>query len=202
MSEQVLVCPKEFLKEFLTSDKLISDNKAVKQIVKVLVDAPLFYMDRDRAETDTDHLQIIPYVVLMKAGNDDFWYFRYQRTKKAGDARLRGDYSIGIGGHINPPDGDVFKRSYEESFRREIFEEIGLRIGEIPKIYAAIYDDSNDVGKVHLGLVHLLSLPNWLLVNTTDEALSNGEFVKYGDLEPADGKLENWSQLLFDNLLY
>ena len=58
---------------------------------------------RGDVEVDRSWKQVIPYLVL----RDDERYFLMRRTKAGGDARLHDRYSIGIGGHLNPGDGDV-----------------------------------------------------------------------------------------------
>lgn len=61
-----------------------------------------FFLRRSWCEKDTDFLQLIPYVVFHRTTlNGEKEVFVYQRTKLVGEERLAGNYSIGIGGHIN-----------------------------------------------------------------------------------------------------
>ncbi len=72
-------------------------------------------MDRAAAEQDPTHKQVIPYLVL----RDGERWFLMRRTRAGGDARLHDRWSIGVGGHLNPGDGDV-----EGGLRREWAEEL------------------------------------------------------------------------------
>ena len=72
-------------------------------------------MRRGDAEEDPTHKQVIPYLVL----RDGERWFLMRRTKAGGDARLHDRWSIGVGGHLNPGDGDV-----AGGLRREWAEEV------------------------------------------------------------------------------
>jgi hypothetical protein len=60
---------------------------------------------RPRAEMERDRSwkQVIPYLVL----RDGPRYFLMRRTQAGGDARLHDRWTIGVGGHLNPGDGDL-----------------------------------------------------------------------------------------------
>src|SRR4029079_8694658 len=60
---------------------------------------------RPRAEVEPDRTwkQVIPCLVL----RDGARYFLMRRTKAGGDARLHDLWTIGVGGHLNPGDGDL-----------------------------------------------------------------------------------------------
>ena len=57
-------------------------------------------MDLTYSEEDESFRQIIPYVVLRSPGR----IFSYARTARAGERRLHGLRSVGVGGHVNPED--------------------------------------------------------------------------------------------------
>lgn len=57
------------------------------------------WLERDQAEHDETHLQLIPYLVLHDAAGH-LWC--YQR--KGGDTRLQGRCSCGVGGHVDAED--------------------------------------------------------------------------------------------------
>src|ERR1700758_5075669 len=73
------------------------------------------FEDRAVAEADRAWKQVIPYLVL----RDRARYFLMRRTRGGGDARLHDRWSIGIGGHLNPGDGDL-----AGGLRREWREEV------------------------------------------------------------------------------
>jgi predicted NUDIX family phosphoesterase len=60
---------------------------------------PATFAPRAEVETDETRLQIIPYLVV----TSDFNVFGYCRAK-GGERRLEGQWSVGIGGHINEVD--------------------------------------------------------------------------------------------------
>ena len=66
-------------------------------------------------EHDRTYKQVIPYLVL----RDGERWFLMRRTRAGGDARLHDLWSIGVGGHLNPGDGDV-----AGGLRREWAEEV------------------------------------------------------------------------------
>src|SRR3990170_7918952 len=60
------------------------------------------YRRRGEVESDPSWKQIIPYLVL----RDGERLFLMRRTRAGGDERLHELYTIGIGGHVHPADGD------------------------------------------------------------------------------------------------
>ena len=116
-----------------------------------------FFVPRSAAEQDPGFKQIIPYVLLTHAGR----VLHYVRGKKGGEQRLVAKGSIGIGGHLNDADENLFsfdQRSYLAGVRREVDEELILQSGYQNHIRALLNDDSTEVGRVHLGIVHVFEL--------------------------------------------
>lgn len=158
----------------------------------------LRYMDRETAETDENFLQLIPYCVF-KCGKN---FLIYQRTKKGGEARLHDKWSLGVGGHLNPCDGEP-TASYESGMLRELKEEVDfdLNQGDIKnEVIGLLYDSSNAVGRVHFGVIHLIEVNNDAVLNFKDEALDKGSWVGYDWLLENVEKFENWSQLTIEHL--
>src|SRR5438132_10149480 len=73
------------------------------------------YLARPDAEADPSFKQIIPYLIV----RDGPRWFLMHRTRAGADARLYERFSLGVGGHLNPEDGDL-----ESGLRREWQEEI------------------------------------------------------------------------------
>lgn len=151
------------------------------------------FIDRPTAELDERYRQIIPYVVVRRGSQ----LLAYRRSKRVGESRLAGKRSIGIGGHINPCDGEWKDQSrYNAGLMRELQEELdlpevrGWAIGG-PKWF--INDESNPVGRVHLGVVHELLLMSGE-IGLRDEALVEPEWID-PLTEPMDG-FESWSQMV------
>jgi len=205
--ERVLVFPANALYEQDWLDfqekPIITRPMLVWNLSRQILDSgKLFYMDRDAAEVDPNFKQIIPYTVLLSGDQ----VFTYKRTKKGGEGRLHDKWSVGVGGHINPRDGDGNDaRAYWQAFDRELEEEVGLRVSDHESvtrpIQAMLYDGSNDVGKVHFGFVHFVYVePEW--VKPSDPALAQGSFEPIEKVRfDKDRNFENWSRFVIDHAL-
>jgi predicted NUDIX family phosphoesterase len=157
-----------------------------------------FFAPRSFAETDPSLKQIIPYAILVSAGT----VLRYKRGKKSGEQRLVAKGSIGIGGHMNDRDEGLFaldKQAYLGGVEREIDEELIIERPLRNRIAALINDDSNDVGQVHLGVVHVLELPR-PVAEKRESMILNIEFLTPQQLRAERDTLETWSQICVDNL--
>jgi len=119
------------------------------------LEAAARFESRARAERETAWKQCIPYCVIARGSE----VFCVERGRQQGEGRLHGKLSIGLGGHIgiedSPPHGAV-----RRGLLRELDEELILpaRHAATPRFVGLLNDDSNAVGKVHVGLVHLLQL--------------------------------------------
>ena len=157
-----------------------------------------FFSPRSSAETDSSLKQIIPYALLVSGGK----VLRYKRGKKSGEQRLVAKGSIGIGGHMNDHDEGLFaldKQAYLTGVEREVNEELIVEQPLRNRIAALINDDSNEVGQVHLGVVHVLELPH-PMAEKRESMILNIEFLTTGQLRAERDTLETWSQICVDNL--
>jgi predicted NUDIX family phosphoesterase len=152
-----------------------------------------FFMDRSMAEDDPTHKQLIPYCVF-RCGDQ---ILHYTRGKAGGESRLHAKISVGVGGHINPIDtgeGRVGPEAYFAAVSRELEEELILHGPRTSRIIALLNDDSNPVGQVHLGVVHLVDLETTDALSRED-ALTDLGFSSLTDLRgPLFDRLETWSQ--------
>ena len=166
------------------------------------------FAERFRAEQDEAQKQIIPYVLFV-AGDT---VFSYVRGKGAGEKRLVGNRSVGIGGHINPTDEQLpfaaaggaasssDMASYMEAVRREIAEEVVVDGPIDPAIVGVLNDDSNPVGRVHFGVVHVCRVaPD--AVRKREQQITGAGFVPMAELRgPRREELESWSAIAIDFL--
>ena len=118
-------------------------------------------------ETDPDFLQLLPYVIVQMPNCKLLGYNR--PAKGGGEQRLAGNFSIGIGGHVEFPDVvtnagyvDLLK-TLVNAAQREVIEEVHLTNTQSvtsTKLYLAglIRSDDSPVDSVHLGLVFILQL--------------------------------------------
>ncbi len=159
-----------------------------------------FFVEREHAERDPELKQIIPYCVLRRGGD----VFLMRRLAAGGDARLHGKRSIGVGGHVEPPDraaggGDVVVAA----LRRELSEELTLAAPCDVRAVGVLNDDSTEVGAVHAGLVFVGRTAGAVSVRET--AVLEGEFVPATAVErlahEERSTFETWSALLIDRLV-
>ena len=155
-----------------------------------------FFMPRSRAEQDPGFKQIIPYVIFTFENR----ILRYVRGAKSGEKRLVAKASIGIGGHINDHDESLFsfdREAYQAAVHREIAEELRFEGAYRDRVAALINDDSNDVGRVHLGVVHVVGLSD-AAIRAGEKAIGDLRFVTPDELREQRDKLETWSQIVLD----
>jgi predicted NUDIX family phosphoesterase len=156
-----------------------------------------FFAPRSTAENDPSLKQIIPYAVFTHGDR----ILRYVRGGKSGEKRLVAKASIGIGGHINDADEGLFafnEDAYRIAVEREITEELTLTGGFTDRVAGLINDDSNEVGQVHLGVVHVVQLESDD-VRPGEAAIAKLEFVTLDELAAGRESLETWSQIVVDN---
>jgi len=156
-----------------------------------------FFMARSKAETDPTFKQIIPYVLLVHQGK----VLHYVRGKKAGEQRLVAKGSIGIGGHMNDGDEHLFafdEAAYYEGVRREVCEELKVNTPFKNRIVALLNDDSNEVGQVHLGVIHIFDLETDA-VEKRESMITNLEFLGPEERKAKRDAMESWSQICADS---
>jgi predicted NUDIX family phosphoesterase len=143
---------------------------------------------RGDAEQDPTFKQIIPYL-LMRDGDR---IFLMKRTRAGGDARLFDRRSIGIGGHLDPGDGDVLG-----GLSREFNEEMSADWQPEPQLLGLLNDDRDLVGQVHLGVVFTAAARGRDLDVRETDKLSGG-FASHDEVREVYESLETWSQHVFD----
>ncbi len=166
----------------------------------ILKSEQLSYQPRAAMEQDPSFKQLIPYVILQWVDSlGENHVFAYTRGGGGGEKRLHAKRSIGIGGHISREDGVEGSAAYSTGMHREIDEEIRLDSAYQETREGLIYDDSNEVGQVHLGVVHrfVLDAPE---VTSNETDLAEGGFVNVKVLKAERERLETWSQLALDAL--
>ncbi|MBK1883940.1 hypothetical protein JIN85_16090 [Luteolibacter pohnpeiensis] len=190
--EEVLVVPRSLLDQLGAFEGIRGDG--VEAALEVLLDPEKhFFMDRAAAEDDPSHKQLIAYCIF-RCGDR---VLHYTRGKAGGENRLHAKISVGVGGHINPVDtgdGKVGRDAYFAAVAREIEEELELPAKYESKIVALLNDESNPVGQVHLGIVHVIELDSESVSSREDALLDLG----FSSLEELAGekfeRLETWSQ--------
>jgi predicted NUDIX family phosphoesterase len=147
---------------------------------------------RSLMEVDPVYKQIIPYLIF----EHDNHYFLMQRKSDASESRLRNKLTLGIGGHIRQE--DMAQDSLFAWALREFHEEVNYAGNVKVEPIGIINDDSNDVGKVHIGFALLLrgDSPD---ISVKSE-LKSGMLVSLDDCRIQKESMESWSQFVVDAL--
>jgi len=155
------------------------------------------FVDRDDAENDPSLKQIIPYV-LIRCGER---IMLIKRLREQSERRLWDKYSIGIGGHLNPEDGEAdFFDAFLSGLKRELHEELDISTEYDCRLVGCINDDTTDVGRVHFGIVFQAQLAEDK-VRIRETSKMTGEFVELNELAAIHPNMESWSKIVFDHFL-
>ncbi|MGB9713189.1 MAG: phosphoesterase [Dissulfurimicrobium sp.] len=170
-------------------------NGALKgPTIEDVLDLKTFFLPRSKAEHDPSYKQIIPYQLF----RSDRVFFVYRRGEKIGEDRLIGRLSIGIGGHVNILDTcrphDHTLSFYRDALIRERMEELSN-----PEVVREVFlgwinDESNTVGQVHLGAVHLCDVirPEEIRTKTDEDIYFVGWWTKE-EIKANKDLFESWS---------
>src|SRR5213592_5159178 len=153
--ENILVIRRALFDELVAFQGLSFEPE--KYLSAILSRGNNFFIPRRQAESDPAFKQIIPYALIVFQNS----VLHYVRGKKAGEQRLVAKGSIGIGGHMNETDESLFamdEQAYRAGVEREVNEEINIETPFEDRIVALLNDDSTEVGRVHLGIVHIFKL--------------------------------------------
>jgi predicted NUDIX family phosphoesterase len=157
-----------------------------------------FFLSRPEAEINPAYKQIIPYALVAFESKVAY----YVRGKKAGEQRLVAKGSIGIGGHMNETDESLFAlddAAYRAGVEREVDEEIKIETPFQDHIVALLNDDTTEVGRVHLGIVHVFKLAEPKIEKR--EAMITGlTFLRKEELLARRETMESWSRICLDSL--
>ncbi len=160
------------------------------------------YLRRGDAEEDDNYKQPIGYAVLMDPEGKVFAYKRATKKRDYTEKRLRGKWSWGVGGHVDKPDEES-DNPLKESVLRELGEEVFID-GEIrdPEVLGYINDESNSVGRVHLGVLYLVRFSGE--IRPGEAEIEKGEMMNLSEIEglceKGDHEIEEWSKIAIHTL--
>jgi predicted NUDIX family phosphoesterase len=195
-TENILVVPRTLFDRLGAFEGLAFD---VDHYLPALLDpAHNLFLPRPEAEEDPSYKQLIPYL-MVRHGQQ---VLCYTRGGSGGEARLHARLSLGLGGHINDKDagsGPFDAAAFRRAIERELHEELAIPGGYRLRPVALLNDDGNDVGRVHLGIVHLVEVetPD---VRPLEEAIAEPNFLTAEELHPLRERLESWSQICLGGL--
>lgn len=201
--EQILVIPASVLEQIAPFDGFTTDVH--KYLDAVLQSDALEFRPRGQMEQDPSFKQLIPYILLRHV--DDLGVsrlFTYTRGSGQGEARLHAKRSIGIGGHISSEDAQAREGHpdfgpYRNGMLRELAEEVKLHSPHTEQCVGMIYDSSTEVGRVHLGVVHIFDLES-PEVESNEEDICQTGFLTLQTLRQEIDSLEIWSRLCLEAL--
>jgi predicted NUDIX family phosphoesterase len=191
-TEHVLVVPTEVFHGIGHFQGFSDDTE--RYLTGLLDPTHTSYRPRSAMEQDPSFKQLIPYVIFRfrdPAGQE--YLFQYTRGKGQGESRLHAKRSIGIGGHISVDDA-AQPSAYEEGMRRELEEEVAIDTNYRGQMVGLINDDETEVGKVHLGVVHLLDVEQPAVEPRETEIIDAG-FRPVSELLSDISRFETWSQI-------
>ena len=150
------------------------------------------FLERGEVEDNPSFKQIIPYVLFRHKEK----FFLMQRLPKHSDTRLSSKFSLGIGGHVNPE--DVERESIIDMSMREFSEEVDYS-GDLDFSYLGLlYDGSDAVGQVHLGVVLIANGESDEIVIRNEH--KQGRMLTLSEIRQYYDEMENWSRIVYDSL--
>lgn len=186
-NEDILVVPREkiFLDQPFNGFLGCSDFDAYQNIVQEHKQ----FLPRSEMELDPSYKQIIPYLLF----THDKKLFLMQRAATAGEQRLKNKYTLGIGGHVR--ESDLAGKTIFDWAIREFQEEIEYDGSLSIQPLGLINDDSDAVGKVHVGFAFLLrgDSPNIAIRSE----LKQGSLLSLEACAEFIENMETWSQFAF-----
>lgn len=185
-NESIIVVPANIINSIY--HKLISP--ILENEIHVILDNSFCYQ-REIAEKDERYKQLVAYLIITYQNN----IFLVQRKSSCSEQRLAKKYSIGIGGHLQQID---IEKSFLEWGIREFHEEVFYKDKIEISNFLIINDNSNSVGKTHLGIVYkvIIHSQNILLKNE----LHSCQFCSLDDIQKYNSLLEPWSQYILPHL--
>mgnify|MGYP001792459658 CR=1 FL=1 len=103
---------------------------------------------------------------------------------------------------MNDEDESLFawdEAAYRAGVEREVNEEVAIETTFEDKIVALLNDDTTEVGRVHLGVVHVFRLAE-PKVQKREAMITTIGFLTKAELQQRRENLETWSQICVDQL--
>ncbi len=193
-NESVLAVPTEKLWQLVKYEPKGVIRIMDAEIVATILSCSIFN-NRNLLENDSSYKQIIPYAVI----NCDDEVYLFRRTKKQTEARLHNLYSLGVGGHMNPSEDEnlsYIRGELERELNEEVFIHNDCTIESLEPL-GLINDDTNEVGKVHLGVLYDIHLSN-TSIEIKEKEKMEGKWIKKSDLRLYYPQMESWSKIYID----
>lgn len=158
----------------------------------------------------TQFPQVLPYIVIR---NNDHYLMYVRKGKTDGqEDRLKDQYSIGVGGHVEYPDiffagrenidgpyTPTFDEIIQHSATRELEEEVGYKNNE-PLVFTHALLGQTEVSRVHIGLVAILDVADPSLIHPSAE-ITDPFWVHKDELVEYYNKAEEWSCMVIGQII-
>lgn len=161
------------------------------------------------AEADPTHRQPILYALIVNPKSKRV--FAYQRSSdktEYQEPRLQGNWSWGVGGHVERIDARE-QNPLTASLDRELAQEVKIS-EEITGIHKlGFINDTNAVGQVHFGVLYLVETDATSVLPGKDKEMATGRLHTIEELEniletarraPTECVVEGWSKIAFEPL--
>jgi predicted NUDIX family phosphoesterase len=153
------------------------------------------FRPRSEVERQPEWQQLIPHLVVRSGDR----LLAMRRLQAGTERRLRGQVTIGVGGHVNVGDGDL-SSAWVAGCQREWAEEVvcdrdleGVAVG-------LLKDDAGAVGQVHLGVLILVDAKD-AVIRVRERHKLEGRMTPIAELSVNYLEMETWSQFAYDAIL-
>ena len=194
--EHVLVVPTELFHNLGHFQGFSADVE--RYFEPLLASDEVSYRPRGKMEADASFKQLIPYVLFRYRDSEgETLVFDYLRGGGGGEARLRAKRSVGVGGHISSDDFQSAGRNdvYRKGMMRELEEEVLIDTSYAESVAGLLNDDQTDVGRVHLGVVHLFDVDS-PRVRPREDDIADASFRPVRQILDQLVRYETWSQIV------
>lgn len=200
LDEEIAVVPRSKLNR-LIADVGFTASKIDRSLLGSLAEPML----RRSAEERFDVVQLVSVFVVTHATQ----YLTHMRSARLPESRLRGEYSMMLGGHLAIEDFaqltlDLFSDPDDLSdctyILRELSEELILESNPTVEPRGFIYDESRVVSTQHLGLVYQVSIPRPDFEIGERGFLMNAKMEKIEEIRARRDEFENWSWIIMDQI--
>ena len=153
------------------------------------------FRPRSEVEGQPEWQQVIPHLVV----RDRDRVLTMRRLRAGSEPRLRGQVTLGVGGHINASDGDP-ATAWLAGCHREWREEVVCDRELTARPVGLLKDDAGAVGQVHLGVLIVVDADS-AQVEVRERDKLEGRMAPVKDLGVYYLEMETWSQFVYDALL-
>lgn len=185
---------------FLACPELTEQALAISSSIEWLSTVPAWFVPREEAEQNPSYKQIIPYSIVVRNGT---LIGVYKRSKAGSETRLHDTKSIGFGGHVEVQDIAISPSKNIDTFgttlraaRREIYEELGIDASVEP--FGCIYNPTNEVGRVHVGVIAIAYIANAEHI-AMESSIASLDWLTADEIDHAS--LEPWSEAIARSFL-